>query len=51
MSNASRAPAAAHAPGIVGPFAGMDVLIHDPADFEVRLAARQHVDIALPFAL
>ncbi|MNR62370.1 homoserine kinase [compost metagenome] len=32
-------------------FAGMDVLIHDPADFEVRLAARQHVEIALPFAL
>jgi len=32
-------------------FAGMDVLIHDPADFEVRLAARQQVDIALPFAL
>src|ERR1700744_2957715 len=25
MSNASGAPAAAHAPGIVGPFAGMDV--------------------------
>ncbi|RWU26983.1 homoserine kinase [Pseudomonas alkylphenolica] len=32
-------------------FAGMDVLIHDPADFEVRLAARQQVSIALPFAL
>lgn len=32
-------------------FAGMDVLIHDPADFEVRLAARQRVEIALPFAL
>ena len=32
-------------------FAGMDVLIHDPADFEVRLAARQQVEIALPFAL
>ena len=32
-------------------FAGMDVLIHDPADFEVRLAARQQVSVALPFAL
>lgn len=32
-------------------FAGMDVLIHDPKDFEVRLAARQNVEIALPFAL
>ncbi len=32
-------------------FAGMDVLIHDPQDFEVRLAARQKVEIALPFAL
>ncbi|MCY1403298.1 Homoserine kinase [compost metagenome] len=32
-------------------FAGMDVLIHDPQDFEVRLAARQNVEIALPFAL
>jgi homoserine kinase type II len=32
-------------------FAGMDVLIHDPKDFEVRLAQRQHVSIQLPFAL
>ncbi|MHA6198195.1 homoserine kinase [Pseudomonas wadenswilerensis] len=32
-------------------FAGMDVLIHDPAEFEVRLAARQEVNLALPFAL
>lgn len=32
-------------------FAGMDVMIHDPAEFEVRLAARQEVKLALPFAL
>ena len=32
-------------------FAGMDVLIHDPAEFEVRLKARQEVGLALPFAL
>jgi homoserine kinase type II len=32
-------------------FAGMDVMIHDPAEFEVRLAARQDVKLALPFAL
>lgn len=32
-------------------FAGMDVMIHDPAEFEVRLAARQEVSLALPFAL
>ncbi|PWB31594.1 homoserine kinase [Pseudomonas sp. SDI] len=32
-------------------FAGMDVLIHDPADFEVRLAQRQQVEVGLPFAL
>ncbi|WP_166364625.1 homoserine kinase [Pseudomonas akapageensis] len=32
-------------------FAGMDVLIHDPKEFEVRLAVRQKVEIALPFAL
>lgn len=32
-------------------FAGMDVLIHDPAEFEVRLKARQDVGLALPFAL
>ncbi|WAH58717.1 homoserine kinase [Pseudomonas silvicola] len=32
-------------------FAGMDVLIHDPAEFERRLALRQEVSLALPFAL
>lgn len=32
-------------------FAGMDVMIHDPAEFEVRLKARQDVGLALPFAL
>ncbi|WP_277961336.1 homoserine kinase [Pseudomonas sp. RIT-To-2] len=32
-------------------FAGMDVLIHDPAEFERRLALRQKVSLALPFAL
>jgi homoserine kinase type II len=32
-------------------FAGMDVLIHDPKEFEARLAARQQVEVALPFAL
>ncbi len=32
-------------------FAGMDVMIHDPAEFEVRLKARQEVGLALPFAL
>ncbi|MDD0976559.1 homoserine kinase [Pseudomonas fontis] len=32
-------------------FAGMDVMIHDPAEFEVKLAARQQVAIVLPFAL
>ena len=32
-------------------FAGQDVLIHDPAEFEKRLAAHQNVTIALPFAL
>ena len=32
-------------------FAGQDVLIHDPAEFEQRLAAHQKVSIALPFAL
>ena len=32
-------------------FAGMDVLIHDPAEFEIRLAARQQVTLHLPFAL
>jgi homoserine kinase type II len=32
-------------------FAGLDVLIHDPAEFEQRLALRQKVEIVLPFAL
>ncbi len=32
-------------------FAGQDVLIHDPAEFERRLAERQEAHIALPFAL
>ncbi|MFV3403887.1 MULTISPECIES: homoserine kinase [Pseudomonas] len=32
-------------------FAGMDVTIHDPRDFEVRLAQRQQVALHLPFAL
>ncbi|MBA1203921.1 homoserine kinase [Pseudomonas capeferrum] len=32
-------------------FAGMDVMIHDPAEFEARLAARQQVTLRLPFAL
>ena len=32
-------------------FAGMDVTIHDPREFEVRLAQRQHIDLKLPFAL
>jgi homoserine kinase type II len=32
-------------------FAGMDVLIHDPKDFEIRLAQRQKINIPLPFAL
>jgi homoserine kinase type II len=32
-------------------FAGQDVLIHDPAEFEQRLAQRQQVTIQLPFAL
>ncbi|MGV2465762.1 UNVERIFIED_CONTAM: homoserine kinase, partial [Pseudomonas aeruginosa] len=32
-------------------FAGQDVLIHDPAEFEMRLAQRQIVEIHLPFAL
>ena len=32
-------------------FAGQDVLIHDPGEFERRLAKRQKVDIHLPFAL
>lgn len=32
-------------------FAGQDVLIHDPGEFERRLAQRQTVGIHLPFAL
>ncbi|MCO8162437.1 homoserine kinase [Pseudomonas sp. 21LCFQ010] len=32
-------------------FAGQDVLIHDPAEFEKRLAQRQEVNLPLPFAL
>ncbi|WP_312931756.1 homoserine kinase [Pseudomonas sp.] len=32
-------------------FAGMDVMIHDPRDFEVRLAQRQQITLKLPFAL
>jgi homoserine kinase type II len=32
-------------------FAGQDVLIHDPMEFENRLAQRQDVHIPLPFAL
>ena len=32
-------------------FAGQDVLIHDPAEFEKRLAQRQETHIPLPFAL
>ncbi|CRM96008.1 Homoserine kinase [Pseudomonas sp. 22 E 5] len=32
-------------------FAGQDVLIHDPAEFEHRLVQRQHVTVQLPFAL
>nr|WP_314492796.1 homoserine kinase [uncultured Pseudomonas sp.] len=32
-------------------FAGRDVMIHDPREFEVRLAQRQQVTLTLPFAL
>jgi homoserine kinase type II len=32
-------------------FAGQDVLIHDPMEFQQRLAQRQHVHTPLPFAL
>jgi homoserine kinase type II len=32
-------------------FAGQDVLIHDPAEFEIRLQQRQQIHIPLPFAL
>jgi homoserine kinase type II len=31
-------------------FAGQEVLIHDPGEFQRRLAQRQQVDLALPFA-
>lgn len=32
-------------------FAGQEVLIHDPGEFQRRLAQRQRVELALPFAL
>ncbi|NWB95866.1 homoserine kinase [Pseudomonas gingeri] len=32
-------------------FAGQDVLIHDPMEFQIRLAQRQQVSIQLPFAM
>ena len=32
-------------------FAGQDVLIHDPREFEIRLEAHQTVGVQLPFAL
>jgi homoserine kinase type II len=32
-------------------FAGQDVLIHDPAEFQIRLEQRQETHIPLPFAL
>ena len=32
-------------------FAGQDVLIHDPMEFQQRLSQRQHVSTPLPFAL
>jgi homoserine kinase type II len=32
-------------------FAGQDVLIHDPGEFQRRLAQRQQVNLALPLAL
>lgn len=32
-------------------FAGQEVLIHDPDEFRQRLAQRQQVELALPFAL
>ncbi|MGQ7960044.1 homoserine kinase [Pseudomonas sp. SP16.1] len=32
-------------------FAGQQVLIHDPGEFQRRLAQRQRVDLPLPFAL
>jgi homoserine kinase type II len=31
-------------------FAGQEVLIHDPDEFQRRLAQRQHIELALPFA-
>ena len=38
-------------PADAGNFAGQDVLIHDPGEFQRRLAQRQRVELALPFAL
>ncbi len=32
-------------------FAGLDVLIHDPGEFEMRLGMRQQVELNLPIAL
>ncbi len=32
-------------------FAGQEVLIHDPGEFQHRLLQRQRVEVALPFAL
>ncbi|NQD94463.1 homoserine kinase [Pseudomonas sp. CrR25] len=32
-------------------FSGQEVLIHDPNEFRLRLAQRQRVELALPFAL
>jgi homoserine kinase type II len=32
-------------------FAGQDVLIHDPMEFQLRLMQRQKVHTPLPFAL
>ena len=32
-------------------FAGQEVLIHDPAEFQRRLAQRQQINLPLPFAL
>ncbi len=32
-------------------FAGQEVLIHDPGEFQRRLAQRQQIDLPLPFAL
>ena len=32
-------------------FAGQEVLIHDPGEFQRRLAQRQQINLPLPFAL